>query len=636
MPDTSPNTNQDDYIDSISYEKWQNKIKDVVAVMDDLSEKLLISRRLRYPEIEIESEKEQGKLAPDEIYIPRHIIDTNIRKEQAPYIQYVTQSPRAIILQDVQNPTNLVAELEHDATQKLRFNRWQRSMYSLIDGMQQNGYGVMELTQDLKQQGEIAHETVQMGDFGYMQDTQDIQESEIVMRAHYFTKTRLNELISDEAYGFSAEEVASVTSKEPKNSSTPATTVETTDPKDRSLYRVMKCMFRVKGVVQVAWCENSRCKDWLRKPKSLSLGRRRLLTQQEIQVKVQGLMATIPPDTMPSTEIQQSIQKYMNPAIPPSMEDTEKQYPFFIAPYLISENDTISEHKGRAWLDQNAQESASSLLSSFLTAHRRASGLYFSKEVQDPNDDVLLQKNVYFKTGCLINSNVKQFQLQAPEASMVGAINQIETTNQSETSQVAFAVNNRQDSRKTATETNAAVGQQATLSTVQVVLFATFLKDLYGTAFTIIQSRIVSGLITVSPELLQMYKGTYVVKPSGDTDVIERQQMVQQMMQAWPVMQNTPANVAFLSDLLSRMFPETSQKYIAIFQQQEQQKQSQQAQQMQAMGQMLQQAQGGIEMLAKHREFFSESGLVNAYPQIQMAAEKAQQMQQSQQPQQGQ
>jgi len=575
--------------------------------MDELTSKLVASRRLRYTEIDVEGERKAGRLQPDEMYIAQHIIDTNIRREQSAYVQYVTQPQRAVVLRDIMSPANDVALIEQDVTQKVRFDGWQLSLYACIDGMQQNGYGVMEVVQDQNQPGEVAHECVQQGDFGFIADTRDLQEAEMIARQYFFPKTKLVALASDPESGWSMVEVNKVIGSE--SSATDTADGSVVDAKDKSLYRIYKVMFRVNGVVNVAWARKDRCDDWLRAPRPLFLGRR----------------------SAPVPQQQPMMQQQQAPQLPQTQESYETAYPYVIYPYLISENDTISQLKGRVYLDQDTQEAVSSLLSSFCTGHRRASGLYFSKDISDPNDDLMMQKNVFFQPGALINSKVTQFQLTPPNAEMVSAINLLVSGNQNETSQVNFATQNRKDSRKTATEVSAASQSAASLSTVQVVLFSAALRTMYSMMYDIIASRVVAGLIQVDPAVAPMYTRKYHLKPAGDTDVIERQQMVQQMMSAWPVVQNTPANIAFLSDLLSKMFPEQAGKYIQIFQQAQQQQQSAQAQQQQQMNQTNQQLAASVVSLSGHPEMFSDTGKVHALPAVQAAAQQIKQMQQQQQ-----
>ena len=91
MPDASSDKSVE-YINTTDYKKLVGKINNLKDVTFDLTNKSLASRRLRYAEIDLEVERKAGKIAPDEVYVPQHIIDTNIRREQSSYIQFITQS----------------------------------------------------------------------------------------------------------------------------------------------------------------------------------------------------------------------------------------------------------------------------------------------------------------------------------------------------------------------------------------------------------------------------------------------------------------------------------------------------------------------------------------------------------------
>jgi len=404
---------------------------------------------------------------------------------------------------------------------------------------------------------------------------------------------------------------------------------------NRSLYKVMKVMFRVKGVVQVGWCCPLLCDDWLRKPRPLFLGRRKVNEKAAKSAQLVAAAAKAPI----GGQVAMAAIKKMNPSLkdshisqmkdglPPSDEEYETQYPYFLYPYLISENDTIANLKGRIFLDQDTQNAASSLMSATLTQARRAAGLYFSKDTTDPNDDFLMQKNIHFKTGAIINGKLKEMKLDAPDPQMFTAINLLVSANQQETSQVNFAESNRQqDSRKTATAIKASMQQQQQLSGVQVTLFSIAIKNQYVYESNIIKSRVLAGLIKVAPPVTALYARDWAVKPSGDTDVIEKQQLIQTMQNAWPIMQNTGAAEPFLTDLLEKMFPDSAQKYVAAMQQQKAQQNSQQSQQMQQALGIAKQVGSGITHLADHPEYFSETGRIHAFPVVQQAAEQVKQM----------
>jgi hypothetical protein len=152
------------------------------------------------------------------------------------------------------------------------------------------------------------------------------------------------------------------------------------------------------------------------------------------------------------------------------------------------------------------------------------------------------------------------------------------------------------------------------------------LKKQYTYESMIIRSRVMAGLIKVSPVLAQMYAKNWTVKPSGDTDVIEKQQMVEKMTEAWPIMSQTACASLFLADLLEKMFPDSAAKYVQALQQADQQKQSQQQQMMQQGLMFAKQLGTDIIGLAKKPEMFSESGLIHVYPQIENLADKAKQL----------
>jgi len=591
--------NDSQYINTAVYKDIETKLNQLVSVMDELAAQNTAARKLRYTEIDIESERASNKLQPDELLIPQHIIDSNIRREQSSYVQYITQSPRAVILQDFDAPGTDTSIIERDATNKIRFNSWQLSMFANIDGFQQNGYGILELVLDQTQPGELAHEFVQLGDMGMVSDTKDIQEAEMLARNYYFSKTRLLAMAQEGSkWEFNEEQVKRVIGKDP-----PISNDNIGSSKDKSLYRIQKVMYRIDGVVYVAWACKESCDDWLRAPRPLFIGRRKIVVDPVMQQPVVDPMTGLP----------QSENVY------------ETLYPYYVFPYLISENNTISQLKGRAYLDQDCQQAVMSLLSSFCTAHRRAAGLYFSKNTEDPNDDILMQKNIFFKSGALINSKVTQMQLVPPSSDIMTAINALVLGNQQETSQVNFAAQNRKDSRKTAEEIKASTAAASALSTVQVVLFSNALKNLYTTMFEVIQSRVVCGVLKVQPEVAPYYQRKYIVKPAGDTDVIERQQLLKLMMDSWPVIKDTPAGPAFLMDLIARAFPEHGSKYIQIIQQSMQQQQTVQAQQQAQMMQGVQQMAAGIVSLSKKPEYFSDIGKIHALPALEQTAEQIEQ-----------
>ena len=494
--------------DYIKYDDAAKEIHRLNSHLQTQATKADEHRLLRHPTIDIDAEQRSGHLAPDELYIPLHLVDMNIRREQARYVSYISSSRRVAIFKSLNDVTFDSTVLEEDFTDKARYTGWQTSIFRIIDSMQLHGYGVAEVSFDVTKPGHFAVNDVNFEDLGLPEDARDIQACEMIVHRHYFTDLQLKRMA--ETDDFNKEQVNNLDFKELAE--------------NYSLMEVQKVLFKKNNVVYVGWACIDRCNDWVRKPRPLFLGKR-----------------------------QQGEELF------------ETQYPYVLFPYNINEDTTISLMKGRAELDEYAQESATSLLSSFVTAHRRASGLYFAKDNNDPNN-TNVQTSVFFTPNALIDSNIKQFQLTPPDSAIMGAIQTILGQNMQETSSVNFAAMNRKDSRKTATEVQAATSEAQALSASQVALFSIALKKVYTQCWNIYRLRTIEGLIQASIPPNFFTDHEYSIRPAGDADVIERQEKINKMMQAWPVVQQTGAASLFLKRFVSMLFPEDGQAYVQAIQ----------------------------------------------------------------------
>jgi hypothetical protein len=138
--------------------------------------------------------------------------------------------------------------------------------------------------------------------------------------------------------------------------------------------------------------------------------------------------------------------------------------------------------------------------------------------------------------------------------------------NAQEQSQVNYAAMNRKDSRKTATEIQAASSEAQMLSSTQVSLFSIALKDVYDICWRVYQSRVIAGALRPSASLDLFLNHVYNIKPAGDVDVIERAEKAQKMMQAWPVVAQTGLASTFLQNMMRLMFPDEGESYAQMLQ----------------------------------------------------------------------
>ena len=496
--------------DLTKYEDAATPIQGLLSVIGTLESTALENRNSRKLDIDVDAERSDGHLDEDEFLVPAHIIDTNIRREQSKYVAYVTGSRRSAIFTSITEPTAATGELERDFTDKTRYSGWQVPLFKVIDGMQLHGYSIAEVQFDEDMPGHFAIEAVNYEDFGFPEDTRDIQACEMVVHRHYFTAIQLLDMVEGDDFN---EDIVDMLVEDHGQA-----------PEVESLYQVEKVLFRHDNKIHVAWSCNAKCDDWLRDPRPLYLGRR------------DGEM----------------------------LQD-ETQYPYVVFPYNIQEDSAVQNATGRAFADRTTQETITSLMSSFVTAHRRAANFYFAKDNEDPNN-TNIQTSVRFQNGALIDANIKQFQLKPPDTSMVGAIQSLMSQNAQEQSQINYAAMNRQDSRKTATEIQAASSEAQMLSSTQVSLFSIALKDAYEWCWRIYQSRVVAGVLRPAAALDMYLNHEFNIKPAGDVDVIERQEKSQKMMQAWGVVSQTALAPVFLQNMMRLMFPDEGESYAEMLQ----------------------------------------------------------------------
>ena len=501
--------------DFTKYEDATTQIRELLDVIGTLGSTASENRNSRKLDINVEAERSDGHLDEDEFLVPAHIIDTNIRREQSKYVAYITGSRRSAIFTSITEPTTATGELERDFTDKTRYSGWQVPLFKIIDGMQLHGYSIAEVQFDEDKSGHFAVEAVNYEDFGFPADTRDVQACEMIAHRHYFTALQLRDMVDND--DFNEDVVDILLDDNPDSSSASYVDVE-------SLYEIEKVMFKHENKVFVAWSCCTKCDDWLREPRPLYLGRRDGETLQD-----------------------------------------EIDYPYVIFPYMILEDSAIQNATGRAFSDRTVQETITSLMSSFVTAHRRAANFYFAKENEDPNN-TNVQTSVRFQPGALIDANIKQFQLTPPDTSMVAAIQSLMSQNAQEQSQINYAAMNRKDSRKTATEIQAASSEAQQLSSTQVSLFSIALKDVYEWCWRIYQSRVVAGALRPAASLDLFLNHEFNIKPAGDVDVIERQEKSQKMMMAWQVVSQTPLAPVFLQNMMRLMFPDEGESYAKMLQ----------------------------------------------------------------------
>lgn len=513
-----PNT-----LDDLSdFENASARIKMLESTWDPETWETIRRRKVRYANISVDQLRKtktvdgRPMLQEDETFIPRRIADCNIRREQASYIAYITQSRDVAKFRPVDNPQWQVEQLEREFTKLAQYPGWQLPIFANVDGAQTHGWDALEVIFDPTMPGHfrlrhIGHELLL-----FEMDVTDLQNSPDLSIIHGVTSVELMRYVNE--FDFNPEAVEEVLDKIKSQ-------INNVDAKvkvHKYFYKDLKdYTIDGKPVIYVGWwCQYAH--DWLKKPEPFYLGR----------------------DTKQAPL-------------------RESEYPVYVLPYTVSENEIITEAKGRVHMDEHDQEACTQLVTAFV--NRAIRSTYILATPTNPTDDAASkQTDVKLRNGAVMGTAVNFFNIEPPDPSLLQAMMTITNQNANEGSQTNFAVANRKDSRKTATEIQTANQQAAMLNSVQVALLSIWLRGIWTRCWQIVQNRTVMGKLSSSiPNWDVYYRNAYILLPAGDVDVVRRAEIVAAMKQDWPVMQQTGAADAFLEDIIRNSpYAEQAPKYI--------------------------------------------------------------------------
>ena len=529
-------------------------------------------RDTRDVNVDIEALRRDGTIDEDETLIPVRVIDTNIQREMPPYINYLKNSRRICTFNSLDNPSQDTQKLELDFTRGMSYLSWEIPHYKCLDGSQTHGWDAIEVVFDSSKPLHVAHEHIGHDNLFFARTNRDIQQAPRVIRAYDITLLQLKNFVTK--FGFSQEQVDLLIQHRKDTS------------KQDETVRCYKEFFKYQGIVYVGWFvleEASQVSDWLKSPIPLSLGISEQVTVME--------SVNIPHPAIPGMMVpqQQSTLKWQDKPV--------SQYPIFILYYRETEKPKIVDHVGRVFLDESKQESQTAILSGFVNGLTRASNIYGSTGQEDGSGSSLKElDNVKLVGGRIFNKPIDFFSPPYPDPMVLKAMQWFDVSNSQETNQPNFAANNRQDSRKTATEIDSANQQQQLLNSVQLTLFSTHIRAIYSFSWLIVQSQALQNLValcrvakqqpvsnpalggqpTIDPQTgqpvtqtiwvndVEVIKQSYDVRAAGDIDVVQRAEKLQSMKQDWPVISNTPLATRFLQDLVRLEYPDTGEEYAAI------------------------------------------------------------------------
>jgi len=501
------------------------------------------NREARKMRVDVEILRQKQTIRAGDTYIGVRTIDNNITKDVPPYIAYLKQSRRLAIFQpeDMRTSPEVPEQLEKEFTRVMTYDQWEFDYIRWIDGAELNGFDWVAVMYDPDKPGKCSVDHIGCENLIYDLGVENIQDSRMVLRRHKLTVSILQDLA--ERYGFNPEVVKKIEEKLKDR----ANTSDTNNSQDQAPTYIYCAMFKEEGTVQCGWHAPEGDAKWLRDPEPFWNG----IEESPGMVAQEGVaMPTLVPQ--------------------PPVKTPEVVYPYYLLQYRVTEEHTLCESQGRAEMDLHIQEAQCSLWSTFVNQARR-SGI----TIWNPKDKMTevagtspKQLSIPLKDGAIWDRPMEAFNPPAPDPMLPRALEMLTTQAADNINKPSWTVNNRKDSRKTATEIQAASQENTQINSVSVVMFSVAMRCVLNAAWRIVQSQALKGAMMFLPDAdgknqTNIIAARYIIKAAGDTDYIERQEVVTKMQQDWPVFQNTPMAQMFLEEYVKSRYPGLADRFVA-------------------------------------------------------------------------
>lgn len=500
----------------------------------DLLSQIADNRKLRQNLVDVEAMKKTGALQPGQTFVAVRTIDGNVSRGVPPYLQYIKGSRRMAIFEPVNRPGFSTEPLEIAVTNLLQYTGWEIDYIRWIDGGLLHGADYLEVVHDKTKPGRVAVNHVGSDSLLYSRKGESIQQSPIVARLHSISSVDLDSYVSNGTFT-NPKAVEQLRQHIIANES-PST--------GGAFVEVHKCLFKVNGIVHFCWYSKD-IQEMLSTPAPFFNGRCRKVVEQ-----------VLPPGTM------QIVEQVTYADIP------ETEYPYVMFSPSITEEKRIEAQLGHAQKDRYIQEAQSVLNTAGVNGCYAASMTQWAPAESKDYTSTGAAKtvNMQLLPGQVWDRPMKPWSAPWPDATLFRALDHLDTGNATANNQIAWAVNNRQDSRKTATEVQSANQATSQINSVQVLYLSIPMRQVVERAYHIIKSQVQKGelKLLIDPALFEI---DYVIKSAGDIDYVQRQERIAAMQQDWPVIQNTPAAPVFLADYLRERYPATAERYIQAMQQ---------------------------------------------------------------------
>lgn len=510
-------TTENQEVEVLDFTKEKGIVDQLISSFNDERTKCTERRKLRENRKNVAEMRANKELLEDETCIPDRTIDTNIRRSRTPYISYVMQAERTLVMTDINEPNYDTESLELWFTRGMHYPGWKTPWLRLIDAMHTHGGVAMEVCYDSTKPFNVGLEYIPRNELLIPETTRDIQKCPRLLRRYDLTMVGLDEM----AAKFEFDPAALKEIKEKYKQRTDNCTI----------YRIYS---KQDNAVFVTWYSQDFTSGWLKDPKPLEIGLFDIDFNMLHQMAMQPGWLDIAPN-------------FAQPLL-------LKNYPIFWFKLDETEDEEVLKCQGRVALDLQTQEAMTSLLSSTVNACWRASNLYPTAE-NIPGDNPALGELGPIKPGVISSRKIILNQFPWPQNTILAVMQAMDMRKTQESGNTDFAAVARQDANKTKYEMELANKQANELGSVGLTVFSTPYLDTYGLAFLIAQHQALYGLC-IPPVNFECLFRNYNLQPAGDIEIIKREKDKDNAKAFFEVVRGTPMANAILKFLFAKFFPD--------------------------------------------------------------------------------
>jgi len=477
-------------------------------------------------DVTVDQARARKMVLGNETFIGRRVIAENIKRELPVFIQYLKGSYRHVTASGPA-PLDILNAIEASVTKAVRTGPWLATHIKAVMAMALHGRGVFMVIPDVENPMDTEVVYVPTTDFIVPINSRDFQQAPMVGIRYMISESQFKDWTKE--YKWHADKAKAILDA--------YSTAETVHRN----FKVYLVMTKSPAGIQQFWYSEDP-NHMLSDPVPLFVGK-----------MAAGPANPTAPGAMPTFT-----------GVPTDL------YPIFPIFYEITENPVLVEIKGRAHADMHDQEALTMGWTSYVNGMIRASELFAARDQQAAIENPeTLQTSVLIKPGVVTKEKLIFYTPPAPDAGCLMALQALRTENSSGAGQTDFAAANRQDSRKTATELNAAKEQAVQHQTVPLTNFAIGYAELLKFRWSIVQHNVASGFNTKfmadRPEALALL-GQVEILPAGDVDYVARSEKLSKYTNFYQLFAQTPVGIYFLRKILELAFPDEYQQMAPLLQ----------------------------------------------------------------------